>query len=62
MAQMPTHITVDLAREVRNITMEVRCVQTEQVRIRFWLATQLVRLAAFVAGVGYEEIDDGRSG
>ena len=58
----PIDYELDQVKLMRNLTIRVRLIRTREMRVRLWIAVQLIRLATWVTGMGleieHEEADD----
>jgi hypothetical protein len=55
---------IPISKVTKEVTMQVRVTGFRSFKFRLWIATLLIRLAAFVAGMGIEvnleELSDGK--
>ena len=60
----PIEMEIDMAKMTSKMTLKVTYKRVREMRIRLWMATRLIILAAIIAGMGIEfeqdqEVDDG---
>lgn len=51
---MATLHTIDAARQMRNVTLHVKITGQQELRVRTWVACQLIKLAALVLGTNLD--------
>lgn len=49
-----THVNMPVSRVMKKVTMVVHVTGVRTWRVRLWLGTQLMRLAALTMGCGFE--------
>lgn len=57
MPQLNQSITLDATKIMRRATITVTLKRAREMRMRLWLAVKLIRLAAWVTGMGIEIVD-----
>jgi hypothetical protein len=51
-------VKVDLADAMHDLTLNVTVVRSPRFKIRMWIGLRLIRLAAFVMGVGQVSVKE----